>query len=853
MNSTKTFTRKKLALSTMLIASAIGLQACGGSSNGPQNIVPVPPAFEEPAAGAESYSMLKAEGTLWMNQAGEKVSLRGINIGNWLSMEFWMFDNGNDPLGAGIPDQCTLEATLEERFGEAEKDRLINVHRDSWFVEQDWDVIAEAGFNLVRVPFPYNLIEDDANPMTLKENAWDYLDWAIAEAKEREIYVVLDLHGAAGGQGYEQHTGCEGQNMLWESEEYQERTKWLWGKIAERYNGEATVAGYGLLNEPWGTDSATLRDFSIELYDAVREFDEDHIVILAGHNADGITAYGDPLDYGMENVAFEPHFYPGLFGWGDIGYEVHRDWLTCGQAGDTGVCDWAKQARDVYTPMLVGEMQPWNGLGELGGEITRATFDTYNDLNWAATAWSYKVTTPSGGLGNGTWGYVTNNGNQLLVKAQTWGCDGWEDTFATACDVHARATVPYEGEGTKTMYLAIKTGGFTQVDVIYDEIQLVDSQGNNIVTNGSFGAGSEADWTEISLWGDERNYDYDYAAGEFAGSDTGAAFRAVSPAGSHAVIYQAVEVTGGESYTISGKFIDANSTDTWAEIYLVPEMPQEWVDVTGRALPSINVNEATVEDIENYFSFFAYGNMDYVVNDWVKDALTSAAPASVFTNIPGAASDVTFTLGAADENGIAATTLTWASATGDVTGYKIYRSTAPRSGFTVVGESDTTTYTDNTSTADVTYYYYVAAFNDSDEGYGSDIIATGETFYTVPTKIEAENYTAAHPGVNTEGASDIGGGSNIGSFETGRWVDYEINVPTAGVYSIDFRLASQVGDVQFQVKIGTDVLTTVTVPNTGGWQDYVTNTYEITLPEGRSTLRLESLDNQWNLNWIEIK
>ena len=58
----------------------------------------------------------------------------------------------------------------------------------------------------------------------------------------------------------------------------------------------------------------------------IREVDRDHIIILPGHSA-GIDAYGDPAAHGMTNVAFEMHFYPGLFGWGQIGYTVQRDWL----------------------------------------------------------------------------------------------------------------------------------------------------------------------------------------------------------------------------------------------------------------------------------------------------------------------------------------------------------------------------------------------------------------------------------------------------------------------------------------------------------------------------------------------
>ena len=623
---------KKIAA---LLMTSLVLTACGGGmTSGPADPTPAPPAFTEPAPQAETFSLLRAEGTIWMNEQDEKVSLRGINLGNWLMMEMWMF-GGDSVFGEGIVDQCTFEAALENRFGEDGKEKIFKAHRDSWITEKDWDVMESAGFNLIRIPFPYDLIEDDDNPKTLKEDAWDYLDWAIAEAKEREMYVVLDLHGAAGRQGWEHHSGCAGKNELWNSETYRDRTIWLWERIAEKYKGEAAIAGYGLLNEPWGASPAVMAEFAEELYHAVRRYDDEHIVILPGHSeGGGFTDYGDPADLGMENVAFEMHFYPGIFGWGDIGYEVHRDWLTCGSMGDTGVCSWASRLRDVYTPILIGEMQPWTSLGELGGEITRATFDRYNELNWAATAWSLKTVSGAGGLGAGPWGLMTNPGDQLLIKGSTWACDDWESTFADACDVAARSTMPNDGSEAQTMYLVLKTGSFGETDVVFDEIMLTnDATGENIAVNGSFGNGTG--WQAVSLWGDLPTIEFDYPAGEFAGSDSGAALRVSAPNGNHNVaIYQAVQVEPGANYTISGKFKDMGTSGNqmWSEVYLVPEEPQQGVDVLGTVLSPINVYDSSQQEIEEFFTQFA--DMEYVLNHWVMDALTRESPAQVYSNIP---------------------------------------------------------------------------------------------------------------------------------------------------------------------------------------------------------------------------
>ncbi|MCX7221038.1 MAG: cellulase family glycosylhydrolase, partial [Burkholderiales bacterium] len=145
-----------------------------------------------------------------------------------------------------------------------------------------------------------------------------------------------------------------------------------------------------------------------KLYGAVRAIDRNHVIILPGHSS-GINGYGKPSEQGMKNVAFEMHFYPGMFGWGQIGMEVHRDWLRCGTTGTSGVCEWNARITALNTAFFVGEFQPWAGLGAgLGGQITRASYDTYASYGWAVTSWSYKIINNVGGQGSGTWGLVTN-------------------------------------------------------------------------------------------------------------------------------------------------------------------------------------------------------------------------------------------------------------------------------------------------------------------------------------------------------------------------------------------------------------------------------------------------------------
>lgn len=346
---------------------------------------------------------VQAKGTQWVRSDGTPIALKGANLGNWLLFEFWMMGQRTEK----IDDQCTLEALFDQRFGRATRERLLKLFRDNWITERDWDGMARFGLNLVRVPFIWSVVEDELRPGHLRDDAWHYLDWAVAQAEARGMYVVLDLHGAVGSQGHEHHSGCAGQNKYWTTPEYQERTAWLWRQVAARYKGRTAVAGYSVLNEPWGATPEAMAAAMMPLVAAIRAGDPDAVVILPGHSA-GIDAYGKPAARGLTNVAFEMHFYPGHFGWGKAGREVHRRWLSCDPPG-RGTCEWQTRMQALDAPLFVGEFQPWADMdAELGAQITRASFDRYASLGWASAVWSWKAVRNPGGPLDATWGLVTN-------------------------------------------------------------------------------------------------------------------------------------------------------------------------------------------------------------------------------------------------------------------------------------------------------------------------------------------------------------------------------------------------------------------------------------------------------------
>ncbi|WP_072052929.1 cellulase family glycosylhydrolase [Hymenobacter terrenus] len=121
------------------------------------------------------------------------------------------------------------------------------------------------------------------------------------------------------------------------------------------------------------------------------------------------------------------------------------------------------------------------------------------------------------------------------------------------------------------------------------------------------------------------------------------------------------------------------------------------------------------------------------------------------------------------------------------------------------------------------------------------------------TKVEAESYHVM-AGVQTENTADTGGGLNVGWVDAGDWMAYTVSVPTAGTYTIQYRVASpnSSGQIRLEQNSGTKVLSTIAVPNTGGWQNWVTITNTITLAAGQQDIAIGVPMGGYNINWWSL-
>jgi hypothetical protein len=121
----------------------------------------------------------------------------------------------------------------------------------------------------------------------------------------------------------------------------------------------------------------------------------------------------------------------------------------------------------------------------------------------------------------------------------------------------------------------------------------------------------------------------------------------------------------------------------------------------------------------------------------------------------------------------------------------------------------------------------------------------------IPGKVEAENYTNMS-GIQTEVTTDAGGGSNVGYVDTGDFLEYKVNVQTAGTYTVQYRVASEAGGGSIQLQKDGAALATTAVPATGAWQTWTTITDSVVLTAGEQTLRIQAPVGGYNLNWISF-
>lgn len=324
----------------------------------------------------EYLKFLHANGTNVVNAQGN-FQFKAINIGNYMVQEGYMLN-----LGGGY--QYIIKQKITAVVGNTKMEEFYTKYRQNYLTKSDIDSIAKWGFNSIRLPMHYNLLTELGKPNVFLEAGFAKVDEIISWCKANNIYVILDLHAAPGGQSKGDICDyVEGQSSLWEdapgstftSAQNRTQTIALWKKIAERYANEKTVGAYDLINETnWtlANNNLLLANLMKDITTAIRTVDNNHLIMIEGNSyANDYNGLAPKWD---NNMAYSFHKY-----WNDVNDQSlnfifqMRDWqqvpVFLGEFGENSN-HWIAETVELMNKYSIGwAIWPHKKMGSISGAI----------------------------------------------------------------------------------------------------------------------------------------------------------------------------------------------------------------------------------------------------------------------------------------------------------------------------------------------------------------------------------------------------------------------------------------------------------------------------------------------------
>lgn len=798
--------------------------------------------FLLPVFSASSQGFLRAQNKEIVDGSGNPFILRGMGLGGWMLQEGYMLQT------AGFANaQHQIRERIELLIGKEATDEFYQAWLANHVTKADIDSLKSWGFNSVRLPMHYNLftlpIEDEPvrGEHTWLEQGFELTDQLIEWCKANEMYVILDLHAAPGGQGYDEGISDYDTDKpsLWESELNFEKTVALWGKLAERYADEPWVGGYDLLNEPnWNlTEGEELRALYEAITEAVRAVDNNHLLFIEGNwFANDFTGLTPPWD---DNMAYSPHKY----------------WSV----NDQNSIQWVLSMRDnLNIPLYLGES------GENSNVWFRDAIELLEsfDIGWAW--WPMKKVESIAG----PFSWPKSAEYQALL-------DYWNGTGPEPSAAEAQSALMGLAEGMNIKNLTY------QKDVIDAMFRQVNDQtampyriqsipGILYPTDFDMGPNGVA-------YFDQEVANYQVTTGNYTSWNNGWVYRNDGVD---------IETTTDNTYT-NGYNIGWIDTDEWMQYSIDVTEPGVYSaevriasnSTSGQFHFSIGESPITpVIQTPNTGGWQTWGSVqvDGIVLDETTNKLRFFADAAGFNlggikfTRTGATTDVPATL-------IRASTLSEQSI--EVYVSKTLSENSGLSGFSLKINGQETTLSEvlKGGDGDRSIQINIAATVQSTDivllSYqGTDVEASDGTFLEafsdvvvsnsvasvtqIPGRVEAESFFFAQ-GIQLENTTDAGGGQNIGYLDVGDYADYYVEIPEAGTYRVGYRTAalSETGAVKLEVIPASGAgrqLHQVSFPPTGDWQQWETTWTTATLEAGIQHLRLTIEAPLFNMNWFEL-
>ena len=297
---------------------------------------------------------------------GEKLFIRGTNLGNWLNPEGYMFGFSKTNSARFINEMlCQL-------VGPDEAAEFWRAFKDNYITRHDIEFIASTGANTIRLPFHYKLFTDeDYMGLTHSQDGFARVDSVVNWCRDNGLYLILDMHDAPGGQTGDNIDDSYGYPWLLESEASQQLFCNIWQKIADYYKNEPVILGYELLNEPIAPYFPNMEELNAKLEplyrratQAIRQVDNNHIILIGGAQWNG---------------NFRP-FKDGSYDQ-KLMYTCHR---YGGEATREAIANFIHFRDSVNLPMYMGE------IGHNSDEWQAAFSKVMQENGIGYTFWPYK-------------------------------------------------------------------------------------------------------------------------------------------------------------------------------------------------------------------------------------------------------------------------------------------------------------------------------------------------------------------------------------------------------------------------------------------------------------------------------
>ncbi len=255
-------------------------------------------------------------------------------------------------------------------------------------MDEHFDLIADAGFDAVRIPVRWSAHAEDEAPYQINPAFFDRVDLAVEQALARGLEVVINIHHY--NDIYADPTG------------HRDRFIALWEQIAAHYQNHDLALHFELLNEPRNAlGGAYLNELLEEAVETIRKTNPDRILIVGGgkwNSLEGLAGLDLPAD---KNLVATFHYYdPFAFthqgaGFLDSPPPEGRAW---GDAEDRAALKWASRQAKAQ-----GE--------RLGVPVWLGEFGVYQDVDDAQRlAWyaAVREAFEAKGIGWCAWNFASN-------------------------------------------------------------------------------------------------------------------------------------------------------------------------------------------------------------------------------------------------------------------------------------------------------------------------------------------------------------------------------------------------------------------------------------------------------------